>query len=226
MTLNILLVEDDLDLANGVIDFLSLKGVDCDYAPDGRVGLNLAVTHDYDLIILDINLPHISGYNVCSQIRQKGIDIPILMLTAKDTVEDKLVGFDCGTDDYLIKPFDINELLARIKALSKRRSTQAKMLTIDDFVMDLSLKTATRAGEPIVLGSIGWMILEVLLRESPNVVSKEQLEQAVWHGELPNSSALKVHIFRLREKIDKPFNKPLIHTVAGYGFAMRVDNEK
>lgn len=224
--LRILLIEDDVDLANGIIDFLELKGVECDYAHDGQIGLNLAIENSYDLIVLDINLPIKSGFTVCSELRAKGQDTPILMLTAKDTLEDKLTGFDSGTDDYLIKPFDIQELLARIKALSKRKSTQSKMLSLGDLQMNLSLKTVTRAGQSIALGNIGWIILETLLKQSPDAVSKEQLEQIVWYGEPPSESSLKVHIFRLREKVDKPFAKALIQTIAGYGFAMRVEDER
>lgn len=225
MTQKVLLVEDDIDLANGIIDFLALKYIECDYASTGKIGLNLSLSHEFDLIILDINLPQISGFTICNKIREQGIDTPVLMLTAKDTLEDKLTGFDSGTDDYLIKPFDIQELLARIKALGKRRSTQVKKLVLGDFAMDLSLKTATRAGKPIILGNIGWIILETLLRESPNVVTKAELEQAIWYGEPPSSNTLKVHMFRLRDKVDNPFGYPLIHTVPGYGFAMRVENE-
>lgn len=225
MSLQLLLVEDDIDLANGIIEFLELEGIECDFASDGQTGENLALVNSYDIIVLDINLPMRSGLDVCYNLRNAGNDTPILMLTAQDTVADKLKGFDSGTDDYLVKPFDIQELFARIKVLARRRSTQSKKLTLGDFCLDLTMKQATRAGKTIELGSIGWKIVETLMRQSPNPVSREQLEQSVWQDDFPDKGALKVHIFRLRSKIDKPFATPLIHTVANQGFAMRDMNE-
>ena len=225
MSLQLLLIEDDIDLANGIIEFLELEDIECDYASDGVTGENLALVNCYDIIVLDLNLPMRSGLDVCQNLRQAGNDTPVLMLTAQDTVTDKVKGFDCGTDDYLVKPFDIQELFVRVKALSKRRSTQSKKLVIDDFCMDLNLKSATRANTRIELGSIGWKIVETLLRASPNPVSRETLEQTIWKDDFPDKSALKVHIFRLRSKIDKPFARPLIHTVANQGFAIRVGDE-
>ncbi|MCG7531063.1 response regulator transcription factor [Psychrobium sp. MM17-31] len=225
MSLQLLLVEDDIDLANGIIEFLELEDIECDFASDGQTGLNLALANQYDIIVLDINLPMKSGLEVCQKLRDMGNDTPILMLTAQDTMADKLKGFDCGTDDYLVKPFDIQELFARIRVQARRRSTQSKKLCLDDFCLDLTMKQATRAGVNIELGAIGWKIVEILLRQSPNPVSRQQLEQEIWQDDFPDKGALKVHIFRLRSKIDKPFGKPLIHTVVNQGFAMRVNDE-
>jgi len=225
MSLRLLLIEDDIDLANGIVEFLELEDIECDFACDGVTGENLALANPCDIIVLDLNLPMRSGLDVCQNIRQAGNDTPVLMLTAQDTVADKIKGFDCGTDDYLVKPFDIQELFVRVKALAKRRSTQSKKLIIGDFCMDIGMKKATRNDVQIELGGIGWKIIETLLRASPNPVSREELEQTVWKDDFPDKSALKVHIFRLRSKIDKPFDKPLIHTIANQGFAMRVDNE-
>lgn len=222
----LLLVEDDVDLANGIIELLELEDIECDYASGGQTGLNLALNNHYDIIVLDLNLPQLNGISVCSKIREQGNDVPILMLTAKDTLDDKLAGFESGTDDYLVKPFDALELLARAKALANRRSNQIKKLTLADFTMDLSTKIATRGDKHIQLGTIGWKIIETLLRASPNVVSRTQLEDAIWRDDTPESGALKVHISRLRSKIDKPFDLPLIQTIPNHGFAMRVENDK
>lgn len=226
MSLQLLLVEDDIDLANGIIEFLELEDIECDFASDGQTGQNLALINSYDIIVLDINLPMRSGLDVCHHLRNAGVDTPILMLTAQDTVADKLRGFDCGTDDYLVKPFDIQELNARVKALAKRRSTQSKKLLLADFELDLDMKQATRAGKAIDLGAISWKIVEILMRASPNPVSRSKLEQEIWQDDLPDKGALKVHIFRLRSKIDKPFDNPLIQTIPNQGFAMRQGYEK
>lgn len=221
MGINTLLVEDDLDLADGTISFLALENIECDYAANGRIGLNLALENDYQVIILDVGLPLMNGYQVCQELRNRGCDTPILMLTAKDTLSDKLEGFDSGADDYLVKPFDLDELAARIIALSKRRSVQSQLLTLGDLELDITKHKVTRAGQEIELSPIGWKILALLMRESPKVISKEAIMSEIWGEESPDSSSLKVHLFRLRQKIDKPFDKPLIHTVHNRGVVIR-----
>ena len=220
----VLLVEDDLDLATSVIEYLELEEMDCDFAANGQAGLELALANPPQVILLDINMPQMNGLEVCAALRQQGCDIPVLMLTARDTLDDKIHGFDAGTDDYLVKPFAMAELVIRIRALARRRSAQSRRLRLGDLELNLSEMSACRAGVLLQLSPIGWRIVETLMRRSPEVVSKRELELAVWQGEPPDSNALKVHLFRVRQKVDKPFEYPLIHTVPNYGFAMRDDH--
>ena len=226
MRIQTLLVEDNLSLAETVISYFDLEGIDCDYASSGPQGLELATSNAYQAILLDINLPRMNGLQVCEALRQQGVDIPVLMLTARDTLEDKLAGFDAGTDDYLIKPFELSELVARVRALAKRRSAQTQRLEVGSLVMDLSLKTASREGRTLNLSPTGWKLLELLMRESPNVVSREKMESAIWNdADVPDSDVLKVHLYKLRQQVDKPFSIKLMHTVASHGVALRFPDE-
>ena len=221
--INALLVEDSRSLAETVISFLALECVDCDYASTGSQGLELALANRYEVILLDINLPNLSGLEVCDALRQEGLDVPVLMLTARDTITDKLAGFDVGTDDYLVKPFELSELVARVKALAKRRSGQGRRLQVGSLLLDLSLMQATREGRTLNLTPTCWKILELLMRESPNVVSRQQIEAHIWGEEdLPDSDTLKVHLYKLRQEVDKPFGSNLIQTVAAHGVALRL----
>ncbi|MCA2018986.1 response regulator transcription factor [Vibrio tritonius] len=216
-----LLVEDDLDLATALIDYMSLEDIECDYAADGQVGYNLIVSNTYDVIVLDLNLPKIKGLAVCERIRAQGVETPVLMLTACDTLDDKLQGFSHGADDYLVKPFATEELIVRLKALSRRRSGQISKLRVGELELDLTHRQVTRQGTPIKLSPIALKILEVLMREYPSGVSREKIVQTVWGDEQPDSNSLKVHIFNLRKQIDKPGLEPLIQTVPGYGFCLK-----
>ncbi len=220
--LKALLVEDDLDLATALIDYMSLEDIDCDYAADGQVGYNLIMSNRYDVIILDLNLPKIEGLAVCERIRNNGVETPVLMLTARDTLDDKLEGFSRGADDYLVKPFAMEELLVRMKVLAKRRSGQVSKLTIADLELDLGHRQATRAGVLLKLSPISLKILEVLMREYPSAVSREKIVQMVWGDEQPDSNSLKVHIFNLRKQVDQNEWKPMIQTIAGFGFGIRL----
>ena len=221
-----LLVEDNVSLAQTVIEYFDLEGIDCDYASTGSQGLELALSNDYQAILLDINLPRMNGLEVCEILRNRGVEIPVLMLTARDSLADKLAGFDAGTDDYLVKPFELIELAARVKALAKRRSLLAQQLEVGPLQMDLSLKTACRHGQTPTLTPTCWTLLEILMRESPNVVSREKLQNAIWRGsDLPDSNVLKVHLYKLRQQVDKPFSTKLIQTVSGHGFAIRVPDD-
>jgi DNA-binding response OmpR family regulator len=219
--LNALLVEDDLDLAQTIVQYLELEQIVCDHASNGVAGLNLARQDDYDVLLLDLNLPRLDGLSVCERLREEGDDTPVLMLTARDRLEDKIDGFRAGTDDYLVKPFELQELVVRVQALARRRSGQAQILRCADLTMNLNEKTAMRGGDPIKLSPIGWRLLEVLLRASPDVVSRRALENAVWNDEPPDSDSLKVHIFKLRKAVDGSSAIPLLHTIAGHGFAIR-----
>ncbi len=219
--LNVLLVEDDLDLADTVVEYLELEGIRCDHGANGMAGLQLAQEGGYQVLLLDLNLPRLDGLSLCEQLRRGGDDTPILMLTARDSLDDKIAGFESGTDDYLVKPFALQELVVRLKALARRRSGQVKKLSCADLEMNLTDKTVSRGGTAIKLSPTGWRLLEVLLRASPEVVSRNDLEEAVWNGDIPDSNSLKVHIFHLRKAIDAPFFSPLLQTVAGHGFAIR-----
>ena len=219
--MQLLLVEDDIDLAKAVIDYLELEDIQCDHAANGLSGHHLITTNQYDVVVLDLNLPKMNGLEVCERIRAKGIDVPILMLTARDTLDDKLTGFSKGADDYLVKPFAMEELIVRAQVLARRRSGQISRLIVEDLELDLQEKRATRSGENIKLSPIGFKLLECLMRESPNSVSRESLMQAVWGDEQPDSNSLKVHMFNVRKAVDASAECKLIHTITGHGFALR-----
>lgn len=219
--LKLLLVEDDLDLAQTLIQYLELEDMVCDHASNGIAGLNLARAGHYDVLLLDINLPRMNGLTLCQTLREQGDDTPVLMLTARDQLDDKLEGFRAGSDDYLVKPFELQELVARIRALSRRRSGEVRRLRCGDLEMNLIDHTVYRDGRLLKLSPTGWQLLEKLLRASPDPVSREALMDAVWGEEQPDSNSLKVHIFNLRKAIDGPFRQPLLHTINGVGFALR-----
>ncbi|ANW25514.1 two-component system response regulator [Vibrio coralliilyticus] len=219
--LQLLLVEDDLDLAKAIVDYLALEDIQCDHAANGLSGLNLIEQGYYDAVILDLNLPKMNGLEVCARLRQQGIDVPVLMLTARDTLDDTLTGFSNGADDYLVKPFAMEELIVRAKVLSRRRSGQMGKLCVEGLEVDLNSHTATRDGVVLKVSPIGFKLLETLLRESPKSVSRERLIQSVWGDEQPDSNSLKVHMFNLRKVVDSDFDIKLIHTIVGRGFALK-----
>lgn len=225
--LSTLLIEDDLDLAETVVQYLELEQIRCDHASNGVAGLQFLDNNHFDVVLLDLNLPRMDGYSVCKALRKNGNDTPILMLTARDQLKDKLAGFDAGTDDYLVKPFDMEELVVRIEALSRRRSGQIQKLSCADLTLNLNERTASRSGHPLKLSPIGWKVLEQLMRASPSTVSRRTLEISIWGDELPDSNSLKVHLFNLRKIVDSPFDISLIHTIQGQGFAIKAPkNEK
>ena len=192
-----------------------------DYAPDGITGLHLAVTGDYQAIILDLMLPGIDGLAVCERLRGDAKkSTPILMLTARDTLQDKIVGLDAGADDYVVKPFEMTELEARLRAVLRRgqSSLTEDRLSVADLTFDTGTFEVTRAGQTITLMPIGMKMLAVLMRASPRVVSREELERQVWGDVMPDSDALRSHLYNLRKAVDKPFPEALIHTVHGAGY--------
>lgn len=219
--LDVLLVEDDRDLAATVMQYLELEGFRCDHADNGVMALQLGQQHTYDAMLLDLNLPRLDGLSVCQQLRAEGNDVPILMLTARDQLKDKLEGFRAGTDDFLVKPFELQELVVRLLALTRRRSGQVKVLQCADLRMDLTAHEVSRAGAAVKVSPIGWKLLEALLRATPSAVPRQKLEQAIWGEDIPDSNALKVHMHHLRKAIDADTASPLLHTVAGYGFVIR-----
>jgi DNA-binding response OmpR family regulator len=220
--LQLLLVEDDIDLATAVIDYFDLEKIQCDHAANGLSGFNLIKTNHYDVVILDLNLPKMNGLEVCEKLRAQGIDTPILMLTAKDTLDDKLQGFAKGTDDYLVKPFAMEELIVRVKVLSQRRSGQVKKVTVCGLTLDAQQQLILRNDLPLKLSPISFKILETLMLASPDSVSREKLLQNVWGDQQPDSNSLKVHMFNLRKAVEGlPAEKKLIHTLVGYGFVLK-----
>jgi len=221
--MHVLLVEDDRDLAASVADYLALEQIDVDHAYNGQAGLTLGRSGHYDVLLLDLMLPRMDGLTLCEKLREQGIDTPVLMLTARDTLDDKVAGFRAGTDDYLVKPFAMEELIVRIQALAKRRSGQMRKLQVADLTLDLSARQAERAGQALKLTPSGWTLLETLMRSSPSVLSKRELEQALWPDDAPDSNALKVHLYHLRQQVDKPFDQALIHTLPGQGFVLKTE---
>lgn len=218
--MNILIVEDDHDLAETICEYLEMDGFICHHALNGMSGLNFACENRFQVILLDLNLPKIDGISLCRTLRAKGDDTPILMLTARDGLNDKLEGFTAGTDDYLVKPFALEELSMRIKALSKRKSGQISRLSCGTLEMNINSKTVMRENIVLKMSPFCWKLLEVLLRASPDVVPKAELEATLWGEDIPDSNALKVHIHTLRKTVDAPFPHQLIHTVSRHGFAL------
>jgi len=219
---SVLLVEDNADLAATVGDELEARGYTMDYARDGASALGLAMTQHYDLILLDLMLPKLGGIEVCKRLREQRLTTPILMLTARDQLADKLEGFEIGADDYLVKPFDMEELIMRIKALLRRSRGEVSdaELRVADLVFDTGSLEVSRAGQRLEVSPTGLRILRVLMRESPKVVTRETLEKELWGDLLPDSDTLRSHVYNLRREIDRPFSEKLLHTLPGIGFKL------
>ena len=220
--MKILVIEDNKDILANILDYLELRGYIIDCAQDGLSGLHLATTERFDLIILDIMLPGMDGFQVCKRLRNEArCQTPIIMLTAKDALDDRLEGLKSGADDYLIKPFALSELAARIEAILRRSSgNQEKILQVGDLSYDIDTLEVKRAGVPLKINPIGLKLLEVLMKKSPSVVRREVLEEAIWGDSLPDSDSLRTHIHQLRHVIDKSFESPLINTVHGIGYRL------
>jgi DNA-binding response OmpR family regulator len=182
--------------------------------------MHLAATQSYDLAVLDVMMPGIDGFTLCQRLRESRNYLPIIMLTARDTLDDRLQGFSSGADDYLVKPFELSELVARIEAVLRRTHGVSRLLTVADLSLDLDSLEVKRAGKRIKLNPIGLKLLEVLMQRSPSVVRREQLEEAVWGDDCPDSDSLRSHIHHLRQAIDKSFDVPLLQTVHGIGFKL------
>ncbi|TKB56868.1 response regulator transcription factor [Ferrimonas aestuarii] len=210
-------------MATTVAEFLDLEGIDVDFARDGVQAWELSQQNQYQVVILDINLPRLDGFSVCQRIRASGDDTPIIMLTAKDRLQDKLQGFEAGADDYLVKPFALDELVARIKALSGRLSRQVRKLTVADLEFNLDENRVSRQGRSLSLPPVSLKLLEVLMRASPKAVAKQQLIESVWGDEVEGSN-LKVHIHKLRKVVDSQGLPPLIHTAKALGYVIRESN--
>ena len=220
--MRVLIIEDNPDIAANLGDYLEDHGHKVDFAGDGITGLHLAVVNDFDSIVLDLALPGMDGLDVCRKLRSEaGKDTPVLMLTARDRLEDKLAGFETGADDYLVKPFELQEVEARLNVLAGRgRRRNTRELKVGDLKYNLDTLNVNRGDEDIYLNPIGLKLLHCLMEASPNVVSRAELEMEVWGEEMPDSDSLRVHIHSLRSAIDKPFGSNLIQTRHGIGYRL------
>jgi two-component system copper resistance phosphate regulon response regulator CusR len=219
--INILIVEDEQRLAEILKKQLDESGFRSDIAYDGYTGKQLVESRTYNLVILDINLPLMNGYDLCKEIRKTNSNIPIIMLTAFSTPDNKLAGFDAGADDYVVKPFDFRELLARINVFIKRsaQAVYGEKLRIADLELDLNTKTVTRGQRKIELTAKEYLLLETFLRNRDKVLTREFIIEHVWGIDFdPSTNIIDVYVNYLRKKIDKDFEQKLIHTKFGFGF--------
>ena len=220
--MRILVIEDNRDILANVLDYLQLKGFSVDCAQDGLSGLHLASSGHYDLIVLDVMLPGIDGYQLCRRLREEARnEVPILMLTARDALADRLQGLNAGADDYLIKPFALSELVARIEAILRRsQGSRQRRLQVGDLCYDLDTLQVSRAGQLLRLNPLGLKLLAILMQKSPAVVRREVLEEALWGDDCPDSDSLRSHVHQLRQVLDKPFTSALVQTVHGVGYRL------
>lgn len=219
----VLIIEDNPDLAANIGDYLQSKGHIVDYAGDGLTGLHLACQNSYDAILLDLFLPGLDGLSLCQRLRtDHNVETPILMLTARDQEQDKLQGFAAGTDDYLTKPFSLQELLARLQALVRRsQGGTQNVLRISDLTLDCRTLRVTRDERELQLTPTGLKLLEKLMRVSPSVVSRADIERLLWGDQPPdNDATLRAHIYALRTAIDQGHDEKLLHTIHGIGYRL------
>lgn len=223
--MKILIIEDNEKLASAIKRGLEQEGFAADYLLDGESGEKRITfgIHDYDLVILDIMLPKRDGITVCKNWRENNITIPVLMLTAKDTTEDKIAGLDCGADDYLIKPFSFDELVARVRALLRRpKEILPEKLKVRDIVLDVNTRKVTRAGKEIPLALKEFMILEYMMRHPNQVITRDELYDHAWDfAANAFSNTVDVHIKNLRKKIDFNYNEKLLETIRGVGYRLK-----
>lgn len=219
--MRVLVVEDNQDLAANLIDYLELKDCVVDWAANGRQALTLASENRFDVIVLDIMMPGIDGLEVCRKLREQHLTTPILFLTARDTLSDKIEGFNVGGDDYLVKPFALEELFVRLNALCKRTLRQkSNLLQVADLLMDINSHEVSRGGKKIHLNPSCMKLLQTLMQNSPDVVPREKLSYALWGDDAPDQDVLRSHLYQLRSSIDKKFENQLLHTVYGVGFRL------
>jgi DNA-binding response OmpR family regulator len=223
--MKILVVEDEPKLASFIKKGLEEQSCEVDVAFDGQVGRTMALNNPYDVIILDVNLPKMNGFDVVQSIRQENIRTPVLMLTAMGSVDDKLTGFEAGADDYLVKPFEFRELMARLRALTKRSSDgglQANVIRVADLELDLNEKVARRGDKRIELTAKEFGLLEYFMRNRGRVVSRIDIAEKVWDIHFDTgTNVIDVYVNFLRKKIDKDFPTKLIHTVIGMGYMLK-----
>lgn len=220
--MRILIIEDEVNIADALKRALAEQHYSVDVAGTGEDGLELAEVNDYDLLILDIMLPDINGWEVCKELRKNKFTTPILMLTALDTIENKIRGLDVGADDYLTKPFDLGELLARVRSLMRRQTDQkTTIIQVADLTMDTSERSVTRAGKDINLSAKEFAMLEYFVMHKNKVLTREMISEHVWDMNFdPQSNVIDSFVRFLRLKIDKDFDTQLIHTMRGVGYKL------
>ncbi|AWV05842.1 response regulator transcription factor [Marilutibacter maris] len=227
--MRLLVVEDNRNLMANLFDYFEARGHQLDAAPDGVTGLHLAVTQNFDAVVLDWMLPRMDGPAVVAALREAGHEVPVLMLTARDELPDKIAGFRAGADDYLTKPFELAELEIRLEALVTRARGRQRphLLEVGDLRLDLDTLEASRGGRPLHLYPAGRKLLEVLMKASPAAVPRDRLELALWGEDPPDGDMLRSHVYELRRAVDGPFATKLIRTLprVGYRIAAPADEE-
>lgn len=228
LLVKVLLVEDTKNVAEVIFDYFEDSDVELDYAATGTLGLQLARADKYDCLILDLMLPGIDGLSICKLLRAEGNNTPIIMLTARDTDTDMLTGFNVGADDYIVKPFNIELLEARLISLTRRHSGVGfkTQLIHNDLKMDLSTYQVWRGNQEIKLSPSGFKILQQLVEKSPEIVTRQEIEQLLWPHEMPDKDVLRKHIYQLRVKVDKPFQQTLIETIPKVGYKLVGHNDQ
>ncbi|AZR43112.1 response regulator MprA [Marinobacter salarius] len=223
--IRVLIVEDNRDICENIAAYLEKLSYVLDFAYDGISAMYLALTNPFDVIVLDLMLPGMDGLSFCQKLRADAkLATPVLMLTARDTLDDKLKGFEAGADDYLVKPFALQELHARLQALYRRSHGKAdNLLTVGDLTMNRSTLQVHRAGRRVELTPACMKLLQRLMEEAPSVVARDDLETLLWADERPDGDALRSHLYKLRQAIDRPFDRPLIHTVHRIGYRIAED---
>lgn len=225
--IRVLIVEDNRDICENIAAYLEKHAYVMDFAYDGRSAMHLALANPFDVIVLDLMLPGMDGLSFCQKLRaDAGVGTPVLMLTARDTLDDKLKGFEAGADDYLVKPFALQELHARLQALYKRSHRKTdNLLTVGNLTMNKSTLQVHRAGRRLDLTPAGMRLLQRLMEEAPSVVARDDLETLLWADERPDGDALRSHLYKLRQAVDRPFDTPLIHTVHRIGYRIAEDDQ-
>lgn len=223
--MRVLIVEDNRDICANIAAYFEKHLYILDFAYDGLSAMHLVLTNPFDVIVLDLMLPGMDGLSFCKKLRAEvNIDKPVLMLTARDTLDDKLKGFAAGADDYLVKPFALQELHARLQALYKRSHGKTdNLLTVGELTFNKSTLQVHRAGRRVDLNPAGMKLLQRLMEEAPSVVDRDALETLLWADEVPDGDALRSHMYKLRQAIDRPFDSPLIHTVHRIGYRIAED---
>ena len=223
--MKILVVEDEKDLNRVITKHLKKNNYSVDSCFDGEQALDYVLYGEYDLIITDIMMPKIDGYEFIKQLRVKGNSTPVIMLTAKDSLDNKILGLDSGADDYIVKPFEFDELLARIRVLMRRNYGFAtNIIQVDDVVLDISKKQVTRSGESIVLTGKEYEVLEYLFKNKTGIISREQILNHVWDYDYEGASnIIDVIVKNIRKKLDVGSKKPIIHTKRGLGYFVKED---
>jgi len=223
---SVLLADDDADILEGIADFLTWRGFLVDCASNGSRALALCRENQHDVLVLDVMMPGLNGLTLCEQLRREGVTTPILFLTALDQLDDKIRGFSAGADDYLVKPFAMDELVCRLQALSRRVSRQQlRLMQFGPLRLDMERQQASREGTSLKLTPQGFSLLSYLVSHAPRVISRQELERALWGDDPPDSDALRSLLYQLRTQLDRPFDYPLLHTRRGQGISLQLPGE-